>query len=438
MILLVRGGRLLDPSQGRDELGDLLIEHGRISRIGPGAGDGLEAGIRDGNVEVIAAADHWVVPGLIDMHAHLREPGQEYKEDVASGLLAAQAGGFTTVCAMANTKPVNDCRALTEHLIGRAQAVGGARLLPFGAITRGLLGEELTEMVDLREAGAIGVSDDGRCVMNGAVMRRAMLYARTADVLVSQHCEDHHMTAGADMHEGAISTRLGLRGWPREAEDVMVARDLILAEATGARYHVAHVSSMGAVRLLREAKARGLAVSAEVTPHHLLLTDQALLGYDTACKVNPPLRSDEDRQALREALADGTIDAIATDHAPHSPLEKDCEFDVAAVGINGLETAVPATLALVREGALTPSRFIEAFSSAPARLLRLQSGTLGVGADADVTIIDPHASWRITKETMRSRSHNTPLLGEQLEGRVAFTLVAGTVVHRSHGGESET
>jgi dihydroorotase len=331
---------------------------------------------------------------------------------------------------MPNTKPTNDTRAITEMMIARAEAHGGARLLPFGAVTKGQKGSELTEMADLRDAGAIGVSDDGLCVMNAAVMRHAMEYARTFDLLVSQHCEDHHLTEGAQMHEGARSTQLGLRGWPRAAEDIIVARDLILAETTGARYHVAHISSFGAVRLIREAKSRGLRVSAEVTPHHLLLTDEALLSYDTYCKVNPPLREEEDRQALREALADGTIDCIATDHAPHTDLEKDCEFEAASVGINGLESAIGSMFQLVRDGVFKPLRFVESLSTAPARLMPdYEGGSLREGRRADITVLDPEARWILDKEALRSKSHNTPLLGRELMGRPVMTIVGGRVVY---------
>src|SRR5687767_9387120 len=320
-MLVLRGGRVIDPSRGFDGPADVVIEGTRIARLGPGAGQGL-TGER---VRVLDVAGRWVVPGFVDLHVHFREPGHEYKEDIASGLKAAAAGGFTAVCPMPNTRPINDNRSITEMMVARAKEAGGPRLLPFGAITKKSEGKELTEMADLKEAGAVGVSDDGVCVMNAAVMRRALEYAKTFDLLISQHCEDHHMTARADMHEGAVSTRLGLRGWPRVAEDIIVARDLLLTEAVGgARYHVAHISSMGAVRLVREAKSRGLPITAEVTPHHLTMTDQSVLGYDTFCKVNPPIRSEEDRAALIAALKDGSIDCIATDHAPHSVLEKDC------------------------------------------------------------------------------------------------------------------
>jgi dihydroorotase len=426
MLLVLRGGRVLDPVTGHDGPADVVIEDGRVTRLGPDVGsqfDGTQG-------RVVDVRGCWVTPGFVDLHVHFREPGQEYKEDLASGLRAAAAGGFTTVCPMANTQPTNDTRAITEAMTARARELGGPRLLPFGAVTRGLRGSELTEMADLKEAGAIGVSDDGRCVSNSAVMRRAMEYARTFDLLVTQHCEDHALTEGSQMHEGAISTQLGLRGWPREAEDLIVARDLLLAERTGVRYHVAHVSSLGAVRLLREAKARGLPVSAEVTPHHLSFTDENLIGYDTSCKVNPPLRSEEDRAALRRALADGTIDCIATDHAPHSPLEKDCEFEAASVGIDGLETALAALLTLVRDGTLTPLRLVEALSSAPARLLGgVEGGTLQQGARADVTVVDPEHGWHIEAAGLRSKSHNTPWLGREVTGAVRMTIVGGEPVY---------
>ena len=422
---VLRGGRVLDPKSGRDEEADVVIEDGRIARVGRGAAEGIEGE----RVEAIDCAGLWITPGLVDLHVHLREPGQEYKEDIASGLAAAAAGGFTTVCAMPNTRPVNDRRAITEAMLARAREVRSARLHVFGAITRESAGKELTEMADLREAGAIGVSDDGVCVMNAAVMRRALEYARTFDLLVSQHCEDHHMTAGAQINEGPVSTRLGLRGWPREAEDVIVARDLVLAEMTGARYHVAHLSSRGAVRLMREAKARGLRVSAEVTPHHLLLTDEAVAGYRTFCKVNPPLRSEEDVEAVCEALRDGTIDCIATDHAPHSTLEKDCELEAASFGMIGLEPALPMLLSLVRRGALSVSRLVESLTIAPARVAKLDAGTLEVGARADVTVIDPSLRWTLDASALRSKSHNTPWLGQEMTGAVVRTLVGGEVVY---------
>ncbi len=429
-LTVIRGGRVVDPASNQDGVVDLVIEDGVVTRVGDASS--IVEQLATPQDHVVDATGRWVCPGFIDLHVHLREPGSEYKEDIQSGLAAAAAGGFTTVCPMPNTTPVNDNRAITEMMVARGQESTGARLVPFGAMTKGLRGEELAEMADMREAGVVGVTDDGRCVENAAVMRRVMEYARTFDLLVSQHCEDHSMTRGAQMHEGAISTRLGLRGWPREAEDIIVARDLILAEGTGARYHVAHISSMGAVRLIREAKSRGLPVSAEVTPHHLQLTHDALLTYDTHCKVNPPLRTEEDRAALREALADGTIDCIATDHAPHSVLEKNCAFDDAAVGINGLELAVPSLLPLVAEGVLTLTRLIEALTASPARLVPdVEMGSLKVGARADITIVDPLATWTPRRDALRSKSHNTPLLDQEVSGRIWQTWVAGERVFQS-------
>ena len=421
---VLRGGRVLDPKSGRDEEADVVIEDGRIARVGRGAAQGVEGE----RVEVIDCVGLWITPGLVDLHVHLREPGQEYKEDIASGLAAAAAGGFTTVCAMPNTRPVNDRRAITEAMLSRARDVKGARLHVFGAVTRESAGKELTEMADLREAGAIGVSDDGVCVMNAAVMRRALEYARTFDLLVSQHCEDHHMTAGAQMNEGPVSTRLGLRGWPRVAEDVIVARDVLLAEYTGARYHVAHVSTLGAVRILREAKSRGIAVTAEVTPHHLLLTDAKLLGYDTACKVNPPLREDADVAALREALADGTIDCIATDHAPHGTLDKDCEFSEAAPGMIGLELCVPLMLGLVERGVFSLTRMVEALTRAPSRIAALPCPRLREGAEASLTLVDPSRTWVVERSRLRTKSKNSPFYGQTVKGMVLATVVAGDVV----------
>ena len=428
-MLVIRGGRVFDPSRDLDETADIVVEKGRITRCGRGAAAGIEGD--PSRVRVIDATGHWVIPGLVDLHVHFREPGFEYKEDIASGLRAAAAGGFTRVCAMPNTKPVNDTRAITEMMMARARDARGPRLHPFGAATVGSNGEQLTEMADLRDAGAIGVSDDGKCVMNAAVMRRALEYAKTFDLLISQHCEDHQLTHGAQMHEGRVSTQLGLAGWPRAAEDVIVARDLILSELTRARYHVAHVSSLGAVRLLREAKSRGLPVSAEVTPHHLLLTDQALLGFDTACKVNPPLREPEDVEALRQALKDGTIDCIATDHAPHSALEKDCEFSAASPGMIGLEPAIPLLLDLVRDGVLSPLRLFDALSTRPARVAKLEGGTLTPGALADIAIIDPELRWTISAASLCSRSSNTPFLQREVRGKAVMTIVGGEVVYEA-------
>jgi dihydroorotase len=363
------------------------------------------------------------------MHAHLREPGAEGKEDLASGLCAAAAGGFVDVCCMPNTLPVNDSRVVTATLVAKAATLGGARLHPIGAITMGLGGQALTEMADMKEAGAVAVSDDGRCVTSSHVMMRALEYASTFDVPVIQHAEDHALTEGAQMHEGVVSTRLGLRGWPRVAEDIIVARDLLLAEYVGARYHVAHVSTQGAVHLLREAKSRGISATAEVTPHHLLLTEDALALYDTACKVNPPLREERDVEALRAALADGTIDCIATDHAPHGVLDKDVEMAQALPGMIGLELCLPLLLGLVRSGALPLMRLIEALTKAPARVVGLEPPRIREGARADLVLVDPSESWQVEAGGLLSKSKNTPFLGHSVVGRVLMTVCAGRVVY---------
>jgi dihydroorotase len=424
--LVFRRVRAVDPGEGLDGEVDVVVERGRISRLGRDAGDDLLHGQR---VRVVERSGAWLLPGLVDLHAHLREPGGEGKEDIASGLRAAAAGGFVDVCCMPNTLPVNDSRAVTEMLVDKARALGSVRLHPIGAITVGQKGLALTEMADLKEGGAVAVSDDGRCVTDSQVMRRALEYASTFGLPLIQHAEDHALTDGAQMHEGAISTRLGLRGWPRVAEDIIVARDVILAEYTRARYHVAHVSTAGTVRLLREGKSRGIAVSAEVTPHHLLLTHEALLGYDTACKVNPPLREPEDVEALRAALADGTIDCIATDHAPHGVLEKDVELAEAAPGMIGLELCVPLLLGLVREGALPLSRLVDALTAAPARIIGLEPPRLREGARADLVLIDPAERWTIDPALLRSKSKNTPFAGGRVQGRIVMTVCEGRVVH---------
>lgn len=431
---LLTGGRVIDPTGPTDSVADVLLEGGRITKVGPDLAEHLGSRNGEDRLHRVSAEGHWVLPGFVDLHVHFREPGDEHKEDIQSGLAASAAGGFTTVCSMPNTRPVNDKAIITEAMLAAARSGTGARLFPFGSITKGLEGRELSEMADLRNAGAVGVTDDGKCVMNAAVMRRAMEYARTFDLLVSQHCEDHDLTAKAQMNEGPVAAGLGLRGWPREAEDIIVARDLILAERTGARYHVAHLSTAGAVRLVREAKARGLPVSAEVTPHHLSLTDEALLTYDTHCKVNPPLRTAEDREVVREALADGTLDCVATDHAPHARTDKECDFDEAAVGINGLETALSVMLELVRENHLTPMRLAEVMATAPCRLVpEIDGGTLREGGRADITVIDPTASWTPSEENLVSKSHNTPFLNQLLVGRVTHTFVHGSLVY-SLGG----
>jgi len=425
-VLIFAGVRAFDPARALDALVDVVIERGAVTRVGAGAATGDLR--RAERARVVEGRGRLLVPAFVDLHAHLREPGHEYKEDIASGLAAAAAGGFAHVCAMPNTRPVNDTRAVTAAMVARSREIGGPALHPIGAVTMGQKGAELTEMADLKDAGAVAVSDDGRCVTSSAVMRRALEYGRTFDLPVIQHAEDHALTEGAQMHEGAVSTRLGLRGWPRVAEDVIVARDVLLAEVTGARYHVAHLSSLGAVRILREAKARGIAVTAEVTPHHLMLTDEAVIGYDTACKVSPPLRERADVDAVRAALADGTIDAVATDHAPHSSLEKDCEFAEASTGMIGLELVVPVLLELVRSGAIPLARLVDALTRAPARIVGLAPPSIREGAVAELALIDPEASFTVDPARLRSKSRNTPWLGKALTGQVQMTLAAGRVV----------
>lgn len=424
-LLVIRGVRAIDPTRALDATVDITIEGGIITRIGPGAAAAVAGSER---ARVIDAAGLWAVPAFVDLHAHLREPGQEYKEEIASGLNAAAAGGYAHVCVMPNTKPVNDTRAVTELMLRRAEEHDGAVLHPIAAITMGQKGKDLTEMAELRDAGIVGVSDDGVCVMNSAVMRRALEYAKNFDIPVIQHAEDHDLTAGAEMHEGNVSARLGLRGWPRVAEDVIIARDVLLAEYTRARYHAAHVSTLGAVRILGEAKSRGIDATAEVTPHHLLLTDASVIGYDTACKVNPPLREPEDVEALRRALADGTIDAIATDHAPHSPLEKDCEFAEASPGMIGLELCFGLLLGLVGESGITLPRLLDALSTRPARIIGIEPPSLKEGARAELTLVDPGARYRVEEMKLRSKSRNTPFMKHEMTARIVMTLSRGKVI----------
>ena len=430
--VLFRDVRLIDPSSGRDERVDVLIERGLVRAAGKDAGKGLAS---SSSLLVVDGKGRWLVPGFVDLHAHLREPGEEHKEDIASGMRAAVAGGFVDVCCMPNTKPVNDTRAITEAMVARSKEVALGRLHPIGAITKGLDGHELTEVADLRDAGAVAISDDGKCVTNSAVMRRALEYARTFDVPVIQHAEDHALTEGAEMHEGAVATRLGLRGWPRAAEDVIVARDLVLAEDAHARYHVAHLSTRGAARMVAEAKGRNIAVSAEVTPHHLLLTDADVLGYRTACKVNPPLREREDIEALRRALADGTIDAIATDHAPHAVTDKNVEFAAARPGMIGLELCLPLLLELVRNGAVPLMRLLSALTVGPAKIVGLPSPTLREGQPADLVLVDPEAQWTVERASLRSKSVNTPFLGRTVTGAIDKTMVAGAMVYERPGAK---
>lgn len=425
MRCLIENGLVIDPASGIRKPLDILIENGRIVRVGERLRAIAKAG---GQTEVIDAAGRWVVPGFVDLHTHLREPGQEYKETIATGTCAAAAGGFTTVCAMPNTRPVNDNAAITEFILEKAAREGRVNVLPIGAVTKGSRGEELAEFGELKAAGCVAVSDDGQPVHDAQIMRRALEYAKAFDLLLIDHCEDSALARGGVMHEGRVSTELGLPGIPPAAEAVMVARDLILAEQTGGRLHLAHVSTAGSVQLIREAKQRGVAVTAEACPHHFSLTDEALRDFDANKKVNPPLRSRRDVEGVIEGLRDGTLDAIATDHAPHAAEEKLREFELAPFGMIGLETAWPLTYELVLGGFLTLEQAIARLTVQAARIIGSDRGTLREGAVADIAIIDPDRTWVVEPEQLQSRSKNTPFAGWTMRSRVVRTLVGGRTV----------
>ncbi len=423
--LLIKHARVVDPTQRLDEGLDILVADGVVARLGER--------IADKGAEVLDATGLVAAPGFIDAHVHLREPGFEYKETIASGAAAAVAGGFTAVCCMPNTEPANDNAAVTEFIRSRAAEAKLARVYPVGAVSKGLAGEELAEMGEMVRAGAVAFTDDGRPVHNAYLMRKALEYARLFDVPVVDHCEDLDLVAKGVMHEGPVSTRLGLRGIPAAAEDVMTARDIVLAELTGGRLHLAHLSTRGSLERVREAKARGLKVTCEATPHHLALTDQAVAdsGYDTDTKMNPPLRGPEHAEALVAGIHDGTVDCLATDHAPHHADEKALEFDLAPFGVIGLETALPVTYdLLVRRHKLPLLRFVALWSTNPARVFRLPGGSLKVGSVADITLFDPEAQATVNPERFRSLARNTPFAGRRLRGWPAATLVAGNVVWR--------
>ena len=422
MRILIKGGRVLDPYTGRDGQADVLIDKGCIAAVAPE----LSA---EGACEVLDACGLVVCPGLIDMHVHLREPGEEYKETIATGTAAAAAGGFTAVACMANTQPVNDCAAVTRAIREKAATEGVVKVLPVGALTRGLEGRELTEAGDLRAAGCVALSDDGHTVADAQMMRLGLEYAAGFNLPVISHCHDPALSRGGCMHEGAVSTRLGLRGIPATAEEVIVARDIALATWSRYAVHIAHVSTAGSVRIVRDAKRRGAAVTAETAPHYFTLTDTAVCDCGTNAKMYPPLRTAADVAAIKQGLADGTIDVIASDHAPHSELEKDVEFDRAAFGIVGLETALPLSLALVRDGVLSLPQLLASLTVHPARVLQLDIAGLVPGAPADVTVIDPQCRWTLDRAQLRSRSRNTPFHGWELIGRAAWTIVDGRVVY---------
>ena len=426
-MLIIKGGRVLDPAAGIDRALNVLIEKGKIARLlSPRAQVPREYR----GADELDAAGMLVAPGLIDVHVHLREPGHEHKETIATGCDAAAAGGFTAVVSMPNTEPVNDNASVTELVMQRARAHGGTIVYPAGAISTGQKGETLAEIGDMKAAGAVAFTDDGKPVMHAGLMRRAMEYASSLGVPIISHCEDLALKGRGQMNEGANSTRFGLRPIPAQAEEIMVARDIALAELTGARLHIAHVSTELALRHIRAAKKRRLKVTCETAPHYLWLTDDVVGGYDTNTKVNPPLRSAADVEALRKALCDGTIDAIATDHAPHSMVEKEVEYELASPGMIGLETSLGLVLKLVEDGVLTLRRAIALMSHGPAKALGLPGGTLAAGADANVTIIDTGRAWTVDPTSFRSISRNTPFGGWRLAGRAAATIVRGKVVHR--------
>ncbi|GBE13397.1 dihydroorotase [bacterium BMS3Abin13] len=416
---LLKNGRIIDPQNGVDRQGDLLVVHGTVAGPGETATD---------EVREIDVQGCWIVPGLIDMHVHLREPGEEYKEDIVSGTRAAAAGGFTAVACMPNTRPVNDGMAVTILILQRARD-GFARVYPVGAISKSSRGESLAEFGDMKAAGVVALSDDGRPVRDSQLMRRALEYAGDYGLRIISHSEEQALGRHGVMNEGVVSTRLGLMGIPTAAESIMVYRDIALAEYTGKPVHIAHVSTIMSLDLIRSAKARGVRVTAETAPHYFTLTDEAVAGYNTNAKMNPPLRSEPDRLAVCEALADGTLDAVATDHAPHSTLEKEVEFDLAANGIIGLETSVPLTLALVRQGLIDEKRLVELLSVNPAGILGVTGGSLATGVPADLTVINPALEFDYTQDTVVSRSRNSPFLGWRLQGRAVLTMVDGRVMY---------
>src|SRR4030042_2248256 len=448
MRILIKNGHIIDPSQGIDRVGDILIEDGKIKEVriqntpspsdnppspplAKGGKGGFERSGQEGGNEsdsrIIDAKGLYVLPGLVDMHVHFREPGFEYKETIKTGTIAAVKGGFTTVCCMPNTYPVNDNASVTEFIIRKAAQEGHCTVLPIGAITKGQKGEELAEIGTMRNEGCIAFSDDGQPVMNSLIMRRALEYSKTFDVPIISHCEDLTLSEGGVMNEGLLSITLGLVGIPAEAETIMVYRDISLAELTGGRLHIAHVSTEGSVNLIRDAKKKGINIKAETCPHYFSITEEAVKDYNTNAKVNPPLRKVRDIEAIKKGLSDGTIDALSTDHAPHHVDEKLREFDMAPFGISGLETALGLSLRLVQEGILTLSQVVEKMALNPVRILRIDKGTLKTGASADVIIVDDNKEFKIEAEGFVSKGKNTPFEGWILKGMPVLTICKGKV-----------
>ena len=422
--IILKGGRVIDPSQNLDEVTDIAVVDGKIDGIGKGLGGGAGA-------EVIDCKRLVVSPGFIDVHCHLREPGREDVETIATGAASAAAGGFTSICAMPNTDPVTDNQAAVGFVVRQAQRAGMARVYPIGAISVGQKGEALAEFGEMISAGAVAVSDDGKPVASAHLMRTALEYARTFDIPVADHCEDPTLAKGGVMNEGAMSMRLGLKGIPAEAEEIMAIRDMLLARRTGGHVHLCHMSTRGSVQLIEWGKDKGIRVTAEVCPHHLSLTEEAVGAYDTNAKMNPPLRTADDVAALQQAVKDGVIDVIATDHAPHHYDEKEREFADAPNGIVGFETALAVNITwLVKPKIIDLRLLIERMSCAPARVFHLSGGTLRRGSPADITVFDPEAEWSVNASNFRTKGRNTPYQGQTLTGRVHYTLVHGKVVHR--------
>ncbi|MBI5178654.1 MAG: dihydroorotase [Nitrospinae bacterium] len=418
--VLINNGRVIDPASGFDGVADLLVKNGKVEKIGKGiAANGARA---------INAENLVVAPGFIDLHVHLREPGFEYKETVETGSMAGAAGGFTALCCMANTKPVNDNGSVTRYILERA-AAKGARVYPIGAVTKGLEGKELAEIGEMKSAGVVALSDDGRCVMDARLLKNAMQYASMFGLTIVEHCEDEHLSKGGVMNEGAASARLGISGVPDCAENVIALRDMDIARYAGCRVHIAHISTRGAVEAVRAAKAAGVKVTCEVAPHHFALTDDALESFDANFKMNPPLRTADDVAAIKEGLKDGTIDAIATDHAPHAQWEKELEIDKAPYGIVGLETALGVSLKLVEEGVLTLTQLVALFTSGPAAVFGLPGGTLAQSAPADICVFDPAATWTVDPSVFVGKGKNTPFGGMALKGKNLLTIVGGRIVY---------